>query len=77
MEAMRIMGIPDEEQIGRSPLESLKCKKIEAEIEHISVDFYFYFVFIFWYFFVVTLFLWPQLKPKVSRVQVVSLVALE
>uniref|UniRef100_A0A8C9FKF1 Myosin-9 n=1 Tax=Pavo cristatus TaxID=9049 RepID=A0A8C9FKF1_PAVCR len=36
MEAMRIMGIPDEEQIGMSPLESLKCEKIKEEIDHIS-----------------------------------------
>uniref|UniRef100_A0A8C9FHT1 Myosin-9 n=1 Tax=Pavo cristatus TaxID=9049 RepID=A0A8C9FHT1_PAVCR len=52
MEAMRIMGIPDEEQIGMSPLESLKCEKIKEEIDHISVDLLFWFVSIFWYFFI-------------------------
>uniref|UniRef100_A0A8C9FHK7 Myosin-9 n=1 Tax=Pavo cristatus TaxID=9049 RepID=A0A8C9FHK7_PAVCR len=64
MEAMRIMGIPDEEQIGMSPLESLKCEKIKEEIDHISVDLLFWFVSIFWYFFVATLFLLPPAQTQ-------------
>lgn len=64
MEAMRIMGIPDEEQIGMSPLESLKCKKIKEEIGHISLDLYFWFLPIFQYFFVVTLFLLPPAQTQ-------------